>query len=294
MFLQADFFRYPYKTEHPVEKVFGMFLSEIDNNAPEPFFAWIHLMPPHAPYLPPEEYMGRFEPSPKYRTAQSQYPLINKRYYTNEQQPDADIIRGRYDEFIRYCDQEFKYFIEQLELKGEIDNSVIILSSDHGESFNRGYFTHGGHFLFEEMTNIPLIIKIPAKKGTVIDFPVEQTDIPATILDLANISVPLWMDGRSLEPLLRGKQLEPRPVFSMSMEEVRDRGEISRGIYALWEGDYKFIYHITGERSLLFNLKLDPEEQNNLFPTDVEVGQRLLSLIKGNLERVNAQNRGEE
>lgn len=284
MLLNGDYFKYPFKTEHPVKKVFDMFLSELNKNTPQPFFAWIHLYPPHAPYLPPEPYIGMFDPSPEFRTARSQYTLINPRYYTPEQQPEADIIRSRYDEFIRYCDKQFEYFIKQLSLNNKFKNTVIILSSDHGESFERGYLTHGSHFLFEEMTHIPLIIKEPIQNvGRIIDFPVEQTDIPATILDLAHIPVPLWMDGHSLGPLLQGKQLDPKPVFSMSMEEVRDRGEISKGIFAVWEGDYKLIHYITSKETLLFNLNDDPHELNNLFASEFAVGQRLLSIIQDNL-----------
>lgn len=291
MLLHGDYFRYPYKTEYPVKKVFDMFLSEINKNSPEPFFAWIHLNPPHAPYLPPDPYIGMFDPSTAFRTARSQYPLVNLRYYPPEQQPEADIIRSRYDEFIMYCDKQFENFIEQLSLNNKLKNTVIILSSDHGESFERGYFTHGGHFLFEEMTHIPLIIKESDQTvGKIIDFPVEQTDIPATILDLAHITVPTWMDGRSLGPLLRGKQLEPKPVFSMSMEEVRDRGVISKGIFAVWEGDYKLIHYITSKETLLFNLVIDPDEKNNLFSTEVAVSQRLFSLIQDNLDQATAQN----
>ncbi len=192
MILPDDSFKYPYKNEYPVEKVFDLFLSEISSDSREPFFAWIHLFPPHAPYMPPEQYVGMFDPSPKFRTVKSQSALINQRYFTQEQQADADIVRSRYDEFIRYCDKQFEYLIEQLSQKNMLKNSVIILSSDHGESFEHGFFTHGSQTtLYEEMTHIPLIIKEPAQKeARRIGFPVEMTDIPATILDIANVPVP--------------------------------------------------------------------------------------------------------
>jgi arylsulfatase A-like enzyme len=295
--LHGNLIRYPYKTPYPPEKVFDMFLSEIESNYRAPYFAWIHLNPPHYPYLPPEEYMGMFDPSPKYRTAKSQYPLINPRYYTPEQQPDADIIRARYDEFIRYCDEQFKYFVEQLAGKDKFKNTVIIVSSDHGESFEHGYFTHGSHFLYEDMTHIPLIIKEPSQnEGRVIDFPVEQADIPATILDLAGIPVSSWMDGRSLGPALRGEEFQPVPVFSMSLELVHMRGqqEISKGVFAVWLNDYKLVYYPTNEMSLLFNLKFDPNEQTNLINSEAEVGQRLLGLIQDNINKVNKRLNGEK
>lgn len=289
--LPDNFIKYPYKNEYPVEKVFDMFLSEMDNNSQEPFFAWIHLFPPHVPYLPPEEYVGLFDTSSKFRTFKTQYDLLKPRYFTEDQQGDANIMRSRYDEFIRYCDKEFENFMKQLSLKNNLRNTVIILSSDHGESFEHGFFTHGSQTtLFEEMTHIPLIIKdLAQNEGRIIDFPVEMTDIPATILDLAHISVPLWMEGRSLAPLLRNEELQPRPVFSMFLEEVPVRGqiEINKGVVAVWEGTYKLIYNIASKESLLFNLKNDPDELNNLFGIEIEIGQHLLDLIQDNLERAN-------
>ena len=298
MLLPDDFFKYPYRTEYPVKKIFDMFLNEINDNYREPFFAWMHLFPPHAPYLPPEQYSGLFDPSSKFRTAKSQYSLINPRHFSKEQQADADIIRNRYDEFILYCDREFEYLIEQLSFKEKLKNTVIILSSDHGEGFEHGFFTHGNpKALFEEMTHIPFIIKEPLQnEGRTIDIPVEMTDIPATILDLAHISVPLWMDGHSLVPFLHGEELEPRPVLSMTLEEVpaRDLEEINKGVVAVWDGDYKLIHNLASKETLLFNLKLDPNEMNNLLPIDVERGKHLFSLIQDNIDKANESLIGKE
>ncbi len=292
IFLKTDLLRYPYKTEYPAKKVYDMFFDELKGGYKEPFFAWIHLYPPHAPYLPPKEYVGLYNPSLKYRTAKSQRELINSRYYTKEQQADADIIRSRYDEFIRYCDMTFEYFITRLTQHKKLKNTVIMLSSDHGEGFEHGVFRHGSPTtMFEEMTNIPLIIKETTQKGgKVINFPVEMTDIPATILELARVPLPLWMEGQSLTPLLRGEPFQPRPVFSMDFQAVPVHGnqvEIDKGIISVWVDEYKLIYNIENKESLMYNLTSDPDELNNLFPSESEKGQRLLGLILDNLEKAN-------
>jgi len=114
-----NFIKYPYKTQFPIRKVIDMFIDKINNEYREPYFTWIHVFPPHIPYLAPEQYADLFNSSQKYRTGQSQDDLVRPRYFAQEQQPDADIIRARYDAFIRYSDKEFQDFIEQLEQKAD-------------------------------------------------------------------------------------------------------------------------------------------------------------------------------
>ena len=120
------------------------------------------------------------------------------------------------------------------------------------------------------------------------DFTAAQIDIPYTILDLAGIPVPSWMEGRSLVPLMRGQSLAPRPVFSMNFQKNRSLSHpITTGTIAVRDGDYKLIHYIEKEQSLLFNLKDDPDELNNLFEKEPETGRRLLSILHDNLKKAN-------
>jgi uncharacterized sulfatase len=288
-------------TRFPPERVFNEFSSLTESNSPEPFFVWIHLFPPHSWYLPPEPYMGKFDSSPKQRTFKSQKKELGKMseypsFFSQEVLPSVSTFRARYDEFIRYCDKQLENFIGQLVKRNKLKDTVIILSSDHGESFEHDYFGHGGPHLYEQVTHIPLIIKEPGQtQGRVINDIVEQIDIPATILEFAKVTVPSWMEGRSLVPLLKGEMLSPQPAFSMNFEKNPSREhQITKGTVAVWEGDYKLIHYLEEKKSLLFNLKQDPDELNNLFDKEAEVGQRLLALIKDNLKKANEKiGRGE-
>ncbi|MBI5675453.1 MAG: sulfatase [Nitrospirae bacterium] len=284
------------QTEVPPEKAFNKLLEIMDNNIQEPFFAWIHVFPPHDPYLPPEPFKGKFNPSSDMRSYKSQEKLVQESYkylfqyrsFSKEMQPSVNMARDYYDEFIAYIDKKYEDFILELE-KRRIKNTVVILSADHGDSFEHGYFTHGGPFLYEHVTHVPLIIKEPAQNtGQVVSGIVEQIDIPATILDLAVIPVPSWMEGRSLVPLMRGEELQSKPAFSMNFEENPSRGrQINRGSIAVWEGDYKLIHYLANNESLLFNLKQDYNEMNNIFYEETEISQHLLALIQSNLEKAN-------
>jgi arylsulfatase A-like enzyme len=212
-----------------------------------------------------------------------------KTHIQTEKEKRFNSSRISYDGFIRYCDKQFEDFIAQLTSRNRLKNTVVILSSDHGESFEHDYRGHGGPYLYEQLTHIPLIIKESEQsEGRIINDLIEQIDIPPTILDLANIPVPSWMEGRSLVPLMRGKRLPSIPAFSMNLAKNPSLWhQITKGTIAVWEGDYKLIHYLEEKKSLLFNLKQDPGELNNLFNKEPEVGQRLLTLIQDNLKMAN-------
>ncbi len=272
------------ETTVPPEKAFDKFLTVIDKyDNLEPYFVWIHLFPPHDPYLPPKPFMGKFESSETYTTAHKQEIIWLS------DKTDWKTARARYDEFIRYCDKQFDEFIRKLTKMGVLKNSIIILSADHGESFEHNSYGHGGVHLYEAVTNIPLIISIPREnKGKIIHTLVSQSDIPASILELVNIPIPSWMEGRSFVKLFKGHSIVEMPIFSMNLARSMSRGNpITEGIIAVWEGDYKLIHYLEEKKSLLFNIKKDPDELNNLFDKEAEVRQRLLKYVLDHLRDAN-------
>ena len=281
----------------PPERAFNDFIKSMDmGEIPEPYFVWFHFYPPHDAYLPPTPFMGMFNSSSRLRSEKTQQEAIRylkREYFKNSKETqsmvtDRNILRDRYDESIRYCDKQFEDFIRRLDAKNISANAIIILSSDHGESFDHGYIIHGGIELYEQVTHIPLIIKEQNQsRGFIVKDMVEQIDIPATILDLAGVPVPQWMEGRSLVPLMRGKKLLPRPAFSMRLDSNRPREKLTKGTIVVWEGDYKLIYYLDDDRSLLFNLREDSDELYNLIQKKPEIGKRMLALIKDNLEKAN-------
>lgn len=289
--LLREIFLYPSvmtQTEAPPESAFKYFLKTVDNGIPEPFFAWIHLYPPHDPYLPDETYMSMFNPSPKLRSFSKQMEE-EVEAHTIKNDEDWEIYRARYDEFIRYCDKQFEDFVKKVRGRDGLKDAVIIFTSDHGESFEHGYFTHNTNHHYEQVTHIPLIINEPDRgEGIIINDLIEQIDLPPTILSLADIPVPSWMEGRSLLPLMRGEQLPSKYVYSMSFQKNPSTSDgITKGTVAVWEGDYKVIHYLEDNKSLLFNLREDPDELNDLFDKKSEIARHLLPLIKDNLKKVN-------
>lgn len=264
------------------ETVFDRFLSVVsEDNANQPFFAWLHMFPPHDPYIPPEPYMGVLGDEDN-----KSYGLMSE--YEDEEQGEVDIRRKRYDELIMYCDEQFKTFIEKLNISMDLSNTIIVFSADHGENFSHGFHGHHSENLYEQVVHIPFLIKIPGNKGEIINMPTGQIDIAPTILDLAGISVPEWMDGRSLAPLLNGGSMEPQPVYATYLMENRSFGEpITKGTIAVWDEEYKLIYYLDNKESMLFNLQLDPDEKHDLSGEKQDIAQRLQALIYEKLAKVN-------
>jgi len=283
-------------TAYPPENVFEKFISNMESHSSRPFFVWIHLLPPHDPYLPPEPFMGTYDSSSYLRSETEQTEeILRLNNYTAQANSDTaqeelklvNIFKARYDEFIQYCDKEFEQFIALLTQQNLLENTVILVSADHGEKITPDYIGHMG--VSEPEVHIPLIIKEPDQtKGLIINDLVEQIDITATILDIAKLNIPSWMEGRSLIPLLRGKRLPNKPAFAMDLQTNPGLGhKIANGTIAVWEGDYKLLYDLNKDTSLLFNLKEDPDELNDLFDKETETGHRLLSLIQNNLKQAN-------
>lgn len=274
---------------------FSEFISKVNKEGMssklnKPFFAWLHVYPPHEPYLPPSPYFGKFGDADRFSNdMELKKSGIVETEYKPEMQAQVDILRKRYDEFIVYSDKQFEIFMTRFSELVDLSNTIIIFTADHGESFSHGYQGHSGSYLYESLVHIPLIIKLPYNtEGKVISMPVEQIDITPTILDLVDIPAPEWMEGRSLVPLIKGIPIKPNPVLSMQFIENRALGEpITNGTIAVWDGDYKLIHYLKEDNSFLFNLKTDPDEIRNIIKDQPEIADKLLVFIKENLSQAN-------
>jgi arylsulfatase A-like enzyme len=266
---------------------FNKFINVLDNIPTKPYFAWIHIFPPHYPYSPPEPFSGMFGPSSDASLRELEEVITSKD--SAFKQDALEAFRTRYDENIRYCDSQFEDFLLKLRAANKLQNTIIIVSSDHGENFDHGLLKHCGPDLYELVTHIPLIIKEPGQtEGHVIHDLAGQIDIPATILELAGIPVPSWMEGRSLIPLLRGNSMPSRPIFTMNFESNRSLGTcLTKGTVAVWKDDYKIMHYLEQNRSMLFNLSEDPGELVDLSDTKINVAHQLFSLIHKELNKAN-------
>jgi arylsulfatase A-like enzyme len=172
---------------------------EILDKLPDGFFLWVHVMTPHHPYLPDPADRGRFLPYDEQRTFEEESESRWQPHYEPDQQSQVDRRRLLYDEFISTADRAFGSFMSKLEDSGKMRETTVIVSADHGESFEGGVFRHESPYQTRPVIHVPLIIRTPDQQvGRRVAFTADQTSLPPTILELVGQPKPDWMRGQSL------------------------------------------------------------------------------------------------
>ncbi len=251
-------------------------LRRVDKS--KPVFLWVHLFPPHSPYATPAPWVGRFDPSPDARNVASTEPAWN---YLMSEVPSARAytLEARYDESVAYVDHYVGEFLRQaLQLLG--NDTVVIVTADHGESFAHGYGAHTGPALYNEIIHIPLIIKLPGETtGKRSDVLAEQVDVAPTLAEIAGLTPPASWEGHSLlgactapsaAPSTAGREPDP-PAFSMNFEQNPRFEALTTGSVAVIDGRWKLVHYMgrlhypqmPALHDELYDLSTDPNERMN-------------------------------
>lgn len=277
--------RNPYQTEQAYDQVPAMLAASAG-----PAFVWVHTMPPHAPYLPPPAFKHRLLPAGELdRWSQL---LEENMPYGPRAQPLVDKHRLRYRESIMGADDALGRLLDTLQRAGRLDRALVVITADHGESFERRFIGHAGPLLHDAVTHIPLVVKLPGQReGLRIAQPVSQADLAPTLLELAGARALERAEGLSLQPLLRGLAQAARPVFTMTLERQSRFQPLGAGRYAVIDGPHKLIWPADGSAVELYDLQRDPHEQHNLAAGEPALAARLTSLLRMRLDRAEQARR---
>lgn len=253
--------------------------TEFLQAAREPFFLWVHIWPPHDPYVPSRKFLYRFLKERIYDGPQVSLADINlENFYRPQDQPKIDKLALRYEENILYADDEFGKFLAGLRQKGLLDRSIFIVSSDHGEMFEKGYCAHAGPYLYQPLIHIPLLLRMPNQtRGERLSVNVSQVDLAPTLLDYLGMAIPPWMDGQSFTKVLISQPYQPKPKFSMNLSYKNDPPNFLTKTAAIIMDNYKLIYYLRFHRYELYNLQKDPHELHNIRQKEPDI---FLSLKK--------------
>jgi arylsulfatase A-like enzyme/Tfp pilus assembly protein PilF len=228
----------------------------LDTQSGKPFFLWVHVYDPHIPYDPPDPFREKYKDR-------------------------------RYDGEIAYTDQQLGRLFDAAARKSRPENTLIAVLSDHGESFSEhGEYTHGV-FLYDATLRIPFLMAGPGiPAGLRVKQQARTIDLLPTVMELMGSKAPAGIQGTSLAPAFRGKEVQTAyayaetlfPKFNMGWAELR----------AMRTTRWKYV---RAPKPELYELAQDPAETTNVIAGHTAEAQELeaqLKVVSGGAEKVAA------
>jgi choline-sulfatase len=252
-----------------------------------PYLGYFHFWSPHDPYGARKDFVGIFPEDlnipdkPRHSFASSDFSNQSLRK-----------SRREYDEFIADLDAEFGKVLSSLETSGLLQNSYVIVTSDHGELFERGEQGHASALMYAPVTHIPLLISAPGQQSRA-DFHslTSNLDLLPTLVQIAGNHIPDWAEGRVL-PGFGGLEDASRSLFPMMAIDNAAFRPIQRATFTLIKGGYE-LFFFTGypchpDAFELYNLQEDPQELHDLFRKDITTASQMKDEL---LEAIHMANR---
>ena len=292
----------------PLGEKLAQVTSWLEEGMQEPFFLFVHTYHTHATYDPDPDYLrplheddyeGRFTGDVK------QLLEVNRLRLSGEvpevTAPDVEYVRALYRAEIREVDEFLERLFTDLEARGLWDEMLVVVTSDHGESFlERGFFEHGTG-LYDELLNVPLLIKLPRDSATpsgTVTAQVELLDLPPTILDLIGVPSPDDLEGRSFLSLLAGQTSAPydKRYARSAVADIPHYGDAKQSVRT---EEWKYIFHPASGREELYRLTTDLEEHYDVAEAHPDVVASLREFLQDPdrieaLESLTAPNLGPE
>ena len=232
-------------------------------NAGAPFFGWIHCWDLHFPYKdrPPYNRMFTRRRAEILLDSVTRYRINHgKQAITRD---ELESLKGMYDGAINYVDDLIATFVKELDQLGLSQNTILVITADHGEAFMEHGFIEHTECLYGEVLRVPLILIGPRLgRGKRIKSQVRLLDVMPTLLDLCGLASQAELQGRSL---LSRIQDEPGNDLLAVSETERGGGQT-----ALSDGQHKIIKRRADNRVELYDLAADPQEATNIAPGDPE------------------------
>lgn len=254
------------------------FTEWVDDRADDrPFFAFLNFFDAHVPYLPPSPWDSRFG-APLPRGNPMHLDLPGWEWTADQVQAE----RLAYDGAIAWIDSQVGGLLDDLEERGLLDNTIVIITSDHGEEFmEHGVMTHANS-LYVPALHVPLVViggsRVPA--GVRVEAPVSVRDVARTVCDLAGFDNAPF-PGTPLAAYWSEHVPDPEPFYArVSGRSFRPESyPVSRGdLNSVMEGSYHYIRRGDGETEL-YDLRTDPWERDDRMSRDRAIADSLRVLL---------------
>lgn len=232
----------------------------------QPFFLFLNYMDAHQPYFPPAPYDTRYPGKDPSMTIERYWPIEFQALSGARPYTDLDRRRdeSQYDGAIAYLDASLGALFTKLKQRGLYQDCLIVVTSDHGQSFGEKGLVGHGSSVYQEQVDVPLIIKYPGKGSAgVRNELVSHVDLAPTILQSLGYASTGWLAGHSLQTV----QNDPVKVFSESFPcglLVSLSSRFRRLERAAFSEQFKIITATNGVREF-YDLSSDPHEERNLY-----------------------------
>ena len=271
-----------------LKDVFDGLIATVDRLT-APSLAYLHTWSPHDPYRPTRDFDQLFadgwrpKPKPEHDLGTHIAPK-----HMNER-------RQNYDEYIANLDFEFGRLLDVLQAKGILDQSYVVVTSDHGDMFERGVEGHLTPLLYDPVVRVPLLISSPGQSSRQdVDVPTSSVDLLPTLAHLSGGGIPAWCEGQIL-PGLGGPETSPQSIFIMDAKENSAFGPLRHATFALRKGPYKLIYYKgypqygRQDRFELYDISTDPEERVDIYPQNPSFAKELRDELLAKVDAENAR-----
>lgn len=258
---------------HRLEDAIDWIINQA-NVAPTPHFGYVHLLPPHAPYNPRVDFAELF--------SNDGWQAPDKPLFKKSPDANAEEIQSRrlnYDRYIAQVDAEFGRLYQALEENGYLKNTILVLTSDHGEILERGMYGHSTPALYEPLIHVPLLIFMPDQQSRIdIYNTTSAVDLVPTLLQLTGGSLPDSLEGKLL-PLEPTPDSDNREVYVVEAKRNPRSEPFTQASFALVQWPYKLSlytgYEDIKEHFELYNLQNDPEELEDIFSVNLPLAQEM-------------------
>jgi arylsulfatase A-like enzyme len=237
-----------------------------------PFFAFINFFDAHNPFVPPAPFDTMFASRP----GRHYDPRFKMPDFPDLTADEIEFTRDQYEGAIGYMDRSIGRMLAELDRRGVLKNTIVVITSDHGEQFGEHELLGHGNSLYAQVLHVPLLILYPPKvpAGSVVTPPVGLRDIPTTVLDLAGLPNDRGLQGRSLT------RFWERPMDSGDADEVvvseMPGASAANAVSLIADGHHYVRWWKRPEG--VYDLRTDPTEQTNLVGTPV--GDSLLTRFR--------------
>ena len=236
----------------------------------KPFFIWAHYMDVHEPYIPDKKYIEQIDASIS-KTNEELFKLF-KEVVLERDASDSEMnefLLKLYKAHVIEIDEYTKGFFEVLNKHNLMDNTTVIITTDHGDEFgDHGSLSHDGKFN-EELVHCPLII-VNQGQGE-IDKLTSGVDISPTVVDLFGFDPEPNFEGASMLPLDR---YPDKPIFGEAIGKLKHKVQpTDKPAYYMKDGNIKISYRVEDDKWEMYDLEADPGEKNNIIDSSPLAGE---------------------